>query len=708
MNEPLPVMMLWHLHQPFYRFPDEKQFRLPWVRLHTLREYHDMAEMLERFPGASVTVNWTPVLLQQIQEYTDGYGDRMQAYRDKQASELNPEEQYRFVRGAFRAHVATMIHPYPRLKELHKKWIDVKEKAAVKQQLKWEEEELFDLQVWSTLTWFGFSALKKYPELTELREKNSGFNENDKNTIREIEKNLLENCIPRWRQLLKETKTEVCVSPYFHPIGPLLCDYSDIDEAMPGVPKPERKIQWPEDARWQLREAKQAAKKWFDLDEVGLWPSEGSLSQNFIKEIADVGFKWTATDEALLHRALHENGGHNGDRDVYRAYSWQNRLPVFFRDHEISDRIGFDYSKMGTENALNDFFGYVESIRRRTPDRLNGRVLSIILDGENPWEYFHDAGESFLSGLYERLTHSDNLKAVTPSSFLEEEENNLPELKRMGAGSWINGDFNIWGGSSLDVRAWEMLAETREALHSWENLSDEECSQCWRALHTAQGSDWFWWYGEPFHSMDDEQFDEIFRRTLIYIYKQGGHPEPSHLYHPLQSSEKPSYDPPRLLVSPRIDGRESHYREWWGAAKIIPRRETGSMARVGERFKVIRFGSDTKNVYGKIEFETPPPDETRCEIKLNDNTYIFGPPSAGDGTISYADSNKEIEGSKWFFGETLEWQIPLAATDLSAGEYCRFKLQLVENGAPFERFPVHGALNLPILDKKSEASEWHV
>ncbi|MFP4687497.1 MAG: hypothetical protein ACLFN5_05235, partial [bacterium] len=682
-------------------------FQLPWVRLHTLREYHDMAEMLERHPETKVTVNWTPVLLQQIDEYSSGFSDRMQSFRDKKASELDPHEQYLFVRGAFRAHAPTMINPYPRLKELHQRWLKAKEQENRDLKLRWDKKDLLDLQIWSTLNWFGFSALRQYPRLNELREKGSGFSEGDKQTIREIEQKLLENCLPRWRSLLDKTAMEISVSPYFHPIGPLLCNYEDIDEAMPGVPKPERTIKWPEDARWQLEEAREAAKKWFELDEVGLWPSEGSLSQAFMQEIAATGFKWAATDEALLHRVLHEQGAHNGPREIYRAYSWQNRVPVFFRDHEISDRVGFDYSKMSTGDALNDFFGYIDSIRHRTPEKLEGRVLSIILDGENPWEYFNDAGQSFLDGLYSRLNSSTDIRAVTPSSFLNEQKK-LPRIERMGAGSWINGNFNIWGGSSLDVRAWEMLAETREALLSWENLSEEKCAACWRALYTAQGSDWFWWYGEPFHSMDDDQFDEIFRQSLIYIYKQGNHPEPSHLYHPLQSSEAPGYEPPRLLITPKIDGRESHYREWWGAAKIIPRLETGSMARSSERFRAIRFGSDLENLYGRVDFEKLPPAGTLCRIKLNGSTFILGPPEEGQGKIIDTGSNTGVENSHWVFDRILEWKVPMQATKLSPGQYCKFQIQLVQNETTFERFPVHGQLNLPLLDKKTEASEWHV
>ncbi len=706
-KSPLPVLLLWHLHQPLYRFPDQEDFILPWVRLHTLREYHDMAEMIERHPDLPITVNWTPVLLQQIEEYTEDARDRMQKLRNLNAGDLAPAQQYRLIRGAFRAHPATMIDPYPRFHKLHQKWKKARKKADLNQEINWPNKEIRDIQIWSTLTWFGFSAVKKYPEINELRKKEKNYTEEDKETIGKIEKELLNNCIPRWQQLKDNSALELSTTPYFHPIGPLICQYSDIQEALPNVPKPERKIQWTEDARWHLDKAKEAAKKWFDLDEVGLWPSEGSLSEKFIREIEEAGFKWTATDEALLRRRLDAENKKESEADIYRAYYWRDQLPVFFRDNEISDRIGFDYSKLSAEEAVNDFFNYLQNIVNITPAEKPGRVLPIILDGENPWEYFRDAGEKFLDLLYSRLKETESIRPVTPSGFLEN-ETNVPTLDRMAAGSWINGDFNIWGGSSLDVRAWEMLAETREALKSWENLGEEELKKCWRAIYIAQGSDWFWWYGEPFHSEDDEYFDEIFRKCLLHIYKYGEHPEPSYLHHPLQSSDSPGYEPPRFFITPEIDGKESHYREWWGAAKITPRLETGSMARSGERFQTIRLGSNQTMLFGRIDFENSPPRNTLCRLKLNGSTFIVGPLSENNGSVFFAENHDEVDNSRWAYERILEWALPIDSTGLQAGNYCKFQVQLVHNDSVFERFPVHESLVIPILDQKAAASEWHV
>lgn len=704
MSEPLPVNILWHLHQPLYRPVGEDEFYLPWVRLHGLREYHDMAEMIERYPETAVTFNWSPVLLQQIDEYNEGYTDRMLQLRDRPAGELSKTEQYQLVRGTFRANPTTMIEPYPELAALHRKWLKDRETAKRNQELSWPKEKIRDCQVWGTLMWFGFSAIELYPELKELREKGEDFSTEAKQRVREVETELLDQLLPRWKKLEQESAIEISVNPYFHPIGPLLCSYSDIEQAMPEVPQPERQINWPEDGRWQLEEAKNMATEKFGLDEVGLWPSEGSLSNCFLEEVNNCGFKWTATAEALLHRI----NGNNGDKNhsKYRAYSWRGEIPVFFRDTGLSDLIGFDYSQMETENAIGDIFDHFRKIKQNTegtPDR----VLSIILDGENPWEHFLDGGEAFLDQFYSKLAQSNEFRTTTPASFLAKKPE-LPTVEEMPAGSWISGDFNIWGGCSEDVRAWELLAETREALRGWDDLSEEQLEKCWRALYAAQGSDWFWWYGEPFQSTDDGDFDQLFRNNLLQVYQEAGHPEPSYIHLPLQTTEEAGYEPPRYFIEPEIDGEESHYREWWGAARITTSRSTQAMAKSTDRFETVRFGSNEENIYFSLGFEQPPPPETTFVFSLEDQQFELGPLEDHEGQLRERETKTPIKESNWAYDQLLEARLPMENTELEPGDYCNFQLELVKEGSSFERYPARKKLAIPLLDKKSEAAEWTV
>ncbi len=703
MSSALPINIIWHLHQPNYRPLGQEVFYLPWVRLHSLREYHDMAEMIERYPRTAVTFNWSPVLLQQIIEYSQGATDRMLELRKKPAGELSEEEQFQLVRGTFRANYETMIAPHPELTRLYEGWKEINEEATRQQKLSWSTDKLRDCQVWSTLLWFGFSAGDKHPEINELKEKGENFTADEKQKVKEIENELLESLIPRWKNLLEETEIEISVNPYFHPIAPLLCDYSDIEQALPDVPQPERSIKWPEDAHWHLEKAREMAADCFDQSEIGLWPSEGSLSNEFLKKVNDLGFKWTATDEALLHRNNHGDS-HNSK---FTGYSWRNEIPIFFRDTSISDLIGFDYSQMEVEAAVEDLFNKFGDIQKNTAEQ-SGRLLTIILDGENPWEHFTDAGEKFLDQFYSRLVQANDFRSVTPSDYLEENDN-LPVIEDLPAGSWINGDFNIWGGSSEDVRAWELLAETREALSGWEDLDEEKTKKCWRALYAAEGSDWFWWYGEPFHSSDDDAFDQIFRENLLFIYQCGGHPEPSYLHHPLHSTETPGYEPPRYFISPDIDGKQSHYREWWGAAKIYASRTTQAMAKSTERFETIRFGSDEKNIYLSINFSHRLPAETICRFTLDETEYELGPLKERKGEIKRAEQEDGIiKESCWAYDKLLEGKLPLDETKLKPGNYCNLQIKLIEGESMFERFPVQKKLAIPLLDKKTEASEWTV
>lgn len=705
----LPVMLLWHFHQPLYHLPSETTFRLPWVRLHTLREYHDMAAVLENHPDVPLTVNWTPVLLQQIDEYTRGYKDTMQNLRDEDAESLDPKQSYELLSSAFKAHASTMIEPYPRFHELQQKWSRARDESTPEQVIRsWTTRELRDVQVWSTLAWFGFSVVREYPEIKELRDKGQHFKESDKEHLQEIESELLESCIPRWQSIHQNSPIEISTTPYYHPILPLVSDYGNVLEAMPHAPMPERRIQWPGDVRWHLRSAQTFTRDRFDVDSMGLWPSEGSLSDDVMELITEEDFAWVATDEALLRGALTgKRDGGLSDGELYRAYSWKDRCPVFFRDHDLSDRIGFEYSKQSTQQALDDFFGYLKGVQNQTSPDTPGRVCSVVLDGENPWEYFDDAGESFLNGLYERLQSASYLKPVTPRPFLSTNRD-LPEISRMPAGSWINGDFSIWSGHSLDVRAWELLAETREALSGWEELSGEKREKCWETLYAAQGSDWFWWYGDPFQSAEDEIFDRLFREMLIQIYEIGGHPEPAYLHHPMQTTEAPGYDPPRNFIQPTIDGRDSHYREWWGAARITHRMEMGTMARSSEQFRSMRLGSNLETIFGRIDFETEPPGSILIRLFLNGSSFLIGPLEEESGLLRRADDESEVPGSRWCYDRILEWSVPMEASELQPGEYSGFRVELLKEGTVFDRFPFHDALDIPILDQEAEAREWTV
>lgn len=697
------LMLIWHLHQPPYRAPGDDLFSLPWVRLHTIREYHDMARMLEDHPSVSVTVNWSPILIQQIQTYAEGTQDQMQQLRDREASSLEPAERLDLLKGSIRAHPDTMIDPHPRFAEIRDEVqnLDGNHTDQVQQAADLPIEMVRDAQVWSTLTWFGFDARDQYPKLNAMMEQGQNFDETAKEPLRSIETELLQDCLDRWKTLASKQPIELSVNPYYHPIGPLLTNYTDVEQGLPDAALPERTIRWPEDARWHLRQARQIAKKAFNLDKPGLWPSEGSISPDFLDLVAEEGFAWAASDEALLERSHTASG--NQPTSHLAGYRYQDQLPLFFRDHKLSDRIGFDYARQPTGDALDDFLGTIQNAR---PPKNGPYPVPVILDGENPWEYFEDAGRSFLDGLYGRLETSEQINSTTPKQWINRTRRpDLIPLSTVGSGSWIHGNFAIWAGHKLDVRAWDLLAETREALSSWDDLDEATKRDCWRSLYGAQASDWFWWYGEPFSAADDDVFDQLFRQHLIQVYKLAGRTPPSYLYHQMQTSLEPQYEPPRQFISPSVDGTDTQYREWWGAA-LIRQQQQNTMARVDQYFEKVRLGSDKKNLYGRVDFETSPDPEACLYWQLNGHELFFGPFKDGQGTIQMND--RTLTNTNWVYDQLLEWELPLDETNLQPGEYCEMALELRHESSALERLPFHNSLTVPLLDRKSQAREWTV
>ncbi len=641
--------------------------------------------------------------MDQILEYREGKRDRMQVLRDRPAGSLEPEERLELVKGSIRAHAATMIDPYPRFRTIRNRVQELEGPRPQQERevASWSRQLIRDCQIWSTLTWFGFDAREQHPELNDLINQGGEFSRDVKEMLGEIEDNLMETCIDRWKQIHADQPVELSVNPYYHPIGPLITNYHDVEEALPDAALPERSVAWPEDARWHLREARRVANDVLGIDSPGLWPSEGSISPDFLDLVIEEGFAWAASDQALLSRS--DPVPDDSPSPHLDGYSYRDKLPLFFRDTRLSDRIGFDYARMDPDRAVDEFLNAI----RQLPAPSDGdHPVPVILDGENPWEYFSDGGRGFLGGLYERLETGEHVQATTPSGWIERSDRaDLHTLSSVGSGSWIYGNFAVWAGHELDVRAWDLLAETREALNGWRDLSKEIRTACFRALYGAQASDWFWWYGEPFSSRDDDVFDQLFRQHLIAVYERAGRTPPSYLYHPMQSGLEPQYEPPRRFVSPIINGKFDRYREWWGAA-IVRHQTMGTMARVDNLIEEVRLGSDETFLYGRVQFDRPVDEKSLLSWTLNGHTLTFGPLKDESGVVNLDGTG--IDSSAWAYDRVVEWKCPLEATELKPGEYCNFVLRIRKGDEVLEQLPYHDTLTVPLLDRKSAAREWTV
>ena len=558
------------MHQPDYEDQATGEHILPWVRLHAIKDYWGMAAMLEEFPKIHVTFNLVPSLIRQIQAFADDRArDRHLAIGLKPAAELTPEEARWMVANGFHAPFDRMIGPYPRYAQLHARRMERQPFSA---------DDLRDLQVWHKLAWMDPDRLIADERLVSLIARDRGFTEDDKLMLRQVELELLSRVVSAYREASARGQAELSTSPFYHPILPLLCD-SDVNKrTQPGAPLPRQRFRRPEDARLQIDRAIAFHEAAFGSRPSGMWPSEGSVSDEAVALIASAGLQWIATDEDILSRSL--NTPMRPDL-LYRPYRIGERGPVaLFRDHAMSDRIGFHYQSWDASAAAADFVEHVRAAGRRFAES-GGEVATVpvILDGENAWEYYDGGGRPFLRSLYRALSEAPDIQTVTMSEAAADPAQTLPSIF---PGSWINGDFYIWIGHRDDHRAWDQLSDARAAFDQHAgSVTPEARDRALEELLIAEGSDWFWWYGDDHSSDHDADFDDLFRRHLRNAYAALDRPIPEELFATnISTGAGPDRLEPSGRVSIILDGEDTSFLEWVGAVSPALTRPGGAMHEV--------------------------------------------------------------------------------------------------------------------------------
>jgi alpha-amylase/alpha-mannosidase (GH57 family) len=529
---PLRIAILWHQHQPYYKKHDE--FIMPWVRLHAAKDYYDLPAIAREFPGLKQTFNLVPSLLRQIDEYIAGdVQDRIQKLTLVPAAKLTLHEKKEILRLFFLCNPEMMIAPYERYRELKELFEISKDDAHER----FTEQDWTDLQVWYNLTWTGELSRGESPELQDLFRRQRGFTEQDKDIVLRAHQQIMQATIPLMDALHKANNIDLSFTPYYHPILPLLINASDAHQAMPGCALPDPAPDSIADANQHIDKALALAKDVFALQPKGMWPAEGSVSNQALKLFAEKGIQWVATDEHVLFASPGQH--HWTDKYFpHKVITESGPITCFFRDHALSDAVGFVYSRWNAADAANDFCNRLYSIRdaiiaQHGEQALQYAVVPVILDGENCWEYYAHNGLPFLRELYARLTRGNDFQtvffgdAVDSASF-------LPALYDVRAGSWINADFHIWIGHPEDNAAWEMIAHARHALMNSGLHKDSPAFQkAYEHLLIAQGSDWFWWYGDEHVSANQAEFDQLFRWNIAMIYSAAGLPVPPETSHTL-------------------------------------------------------------------------------------------------------------------------------------------------------------------------------
>ncbi len=546
---PIRVAILWHLHQPYYRSGNE--FRMPWAWLHATKDYLEMAEHFERHPAMRGTVNLVPSLLKQIEEYVAGQAyDRALDLMTKDAGTLWRGDQL-FMLDHFFLVNRQRIDQSPRYGEL------LENANAPDRESRFELQDYRDLAVHYSLAWTGEIARRREP-FKSFVEKERGYSEQDKQTLAQAQMDNVRKIIPLYRELTEHGQIELATSPFYHSILPLLIDTNCAREAMPDVTLPQHRFQFPMEADRQLERGKEFFKTAVGIEPKGLWPSEGSISWDALTHIRKSGFLWTATDEAVLANSIKGASTPIGNITIkpehakyvpWRANTEAGEITLFFRDHGLSDDIGFTYQTWDANDAVQHFIQNVLRIRSELvqnygEDVLHRACISVILDGENCWEFYYNNGFEFLDRFYSALTSTQEIQTVTVSEAIGTfSADAFPQLTKISAGSWIQGNFHIWIGSPEDNAAWDMLYAAKIALDEARTQQRGNIEAAEEELMIAEGSDWCWWYGNDNFSEQKNLFDELFRTHLSTMYKLLGLSVPEELTKPI-GARFPSAAPP--------------------------------------------------------------------------------------------------------------------------------------------------------------------
>jgi len=541
MSKPLSVIFYWHMHQPFYCEADTGNYHLPWVYLHAMKDYTDMAEILSQLPRAKAVINYVPSLTAQIEDYAAhlreflngdaaSLNDPLLAALAHKSGEYSSSERKFLLEACFRLNHERNMHRYPDYSRL---W-NMAEHAKKDKGLDYLGDSFFsDLVTWYHLAWLGETVRSRNFVARRLIEKARDFSYQDRRDLLSLITTLLSDIPATHRQLVEAGKIELTTTPYAHPIIPLMLDFNTAretvtDALIPNEPYPGGR----ERALDHINLARNSHKKLFGHTPSGCWPAEGAVSEETLKLLGSSGFQWTATGESVLHHSLKYNlREQQGNRDLYHPWligEGEEEITCFFRDDRLSDLLGFEYSRWDMQDAINNFMHELANIRHRTKG-MEAPVVSIIMDGENAWEHYHENALPFLTKLYQSIAEHDEYELTTFSDYLGKHQA-TERLDHLVSGSWVYGNLSTWIGDNAKTRGWELLIEAKKAydIHI-DKLSPEQKEAANEQLRICEGSDWCWWFGDYNPGAVVRDFDQLYRRHLRKLHQLLGSPVPPSL-----------------------------------------------------------------------------------------------------------------------------------------------------------------------------------
>ncbi len=707
MSQPLYLAFIWHMHQPYYRDLVTGACSMPWVRLHATKDYLDMVKILEPFPNIHQTFNLVPSLLDQLESYLPP-SNQSDAYLEvsrRRADELSEAEQRFILQWFFLANVERMIKPHPRYHDLlAKRGMHFREEDWPELKKRFKTQDYLDLQVWFNLTWIDPWLRSQDAQLMRLEAKGAQFSEEEKHYVLDRHLTLIAEVIPAYREAAKRGQIELTTSPYYHPIMPLLCDLRSVHMALPHLTLPEVKFKHPEDARWHLEEALSRHERAFGERPQGVWPPEGSVSEEAVKLAMDLGVRWIATDEEILWRTLKQP---RSASMLYRPHLLRRKAgqaAIVFRDRELSDLIGFVYSQWDPIVAVSDFLERLAEIHEQFRSAAHPALASIILDGENAWESYPNDGYPFLHELYRRLAADERFRCVTVSEFLKQfpvdQAESLPDLF---SGSWIDGNFATWIGHPEKNIAWSHLSKARQDLAHLDRRTEVH-HRAWSSLAIAEGSDWMWWFGDTHFSAHAYEFDALFRTHLTNAYRQAGMEPPQALQQPIRRKTVVLAHHPTGLTQPTLDGRATSYYEWLYAGRIDLLRQYGAMHRAEQCLRDFYYGFDQTRCYFRIDLDT---------VALAAHapwTLELATPHGVCARITAAQDlqARATRPATCALDRLLEVAVPATSLQHAQGATLALTIRLFYGEREVERYPEHGAFELITSLEGLEAHAWSV
>jgi alpha-amylase/alpha-mannosidase (GH57 family) len=730
----LKLAFLWHMHQPYYKNVADKSYLLPWVRLHGLKDYYGMVRILREFPNVKQNFNLVPSLLIQLQDYVSGNArETMLELSMTPAGELRESDKSYILRYFFYSNKENLIARFPRYSELlEMRGLRGTAEDMERARSRYTEQDYLDLQVLQKLAWLDEEYLEGDPEILALIEKGKNFEESDKTLLRKKELEILSSIIPEYRAAQERGQVELSTSPFYHPILPLLVSTRIAKESFAAANLPQTDFERPEDARAQIQKAIACHQELFGKAPAGCWPSEGSVSEHILPLLIEAGIQWIATDEEILMHSLEK--GPIADkarwtaRNLYSHYekvSTAGSIALVFRDHVLSDLIGFSYARISAVDAAEDFMRRLYELNRRIElEEPNGppALVSVILDGENAWEYYPRNGREFLKQLYKRLSDDAVIQTTTIQDYIA--SNTARPLQRLYPGSWIDHNFNIWIGHPEDNRGWEFLKEARDLIDYAvvnEPQKKEQIDSAYQEILIAEGSDWFWWFGDDHSSENDPEFDRLFRQHISNVYHFLGKPVPEALLIPIKVPRPASliYRAPRRFVSPKLDGEVTNYFEWLTAGHYYVFDQQGTMHRSETLLKQILFGFDLENAYFRVDADSARisdlfekgyefqimflPHFILSVHRMDDASFQILLERERDDSWIIIDHHCEIA-----VGEIFELKIPFSDLKVSPGEAVRFRVCLSQRGVLFEEHPQSGSLQFIVPGPHFEEMDWEV